>query len=120
MTTAQGNRLIMPFDGWVQEKRISLSGKPDYIVWVKDIGEYYPIQVNDDDVDDDMDYHRNWQSLMPVVQKIYKWVLNGDLPHEQNREYAFLSAPITSPINEIWMLVVAFIQWYNEHKLHNQ
>lgn len=58
-------------------------------------------------------YDTSWGWLMPVVKKIWQKTKAGEMPMETNREYAFLSMPIYTPISEVWMAVVEFIKWYN-------
>ena len=62
-----------------------------------------------------LDYHKSWDWLIPVIQKIDKII--GD--DEFNKEKEFTYYNIFEYANEITLLykeVIKFIKWYNENK----
>jgi hypothetical protein len=72
------------------------------------------------------DYHRDWNRLMPVVEKIealqivgavvisrdHCWIQND---HEPIGEIIEADLCCKSKIDAVWKSVVAFIQWYNNN-----
>lgn len=67
---AEGNKLIMLFDGWEIKKRMTFDpdhngGSNWYEVFSKN-GRTVRIE----DVEFDIVYHQSWNALMPVVEKI--------------------------------------------------
>lgn len=59
---------------------------------------------------DEMAYHKDWNKLMPVVEKIHDEckLFSGGLKF-------FDGLTIFSPITQVWEAVIAFIKWYNTH-----
>lgn len=131
----EANRLIAVFDGYREIK--------DYDGW-----EYayvlHPTINMEVTGDVDLKYHRSWNALMPVVEKISKIPLPGDgtrpaEPHETFYPYTFgMLSPSGRPMVRIcanglfeadtlieatWLAVVDFIRWYNQsnmRKLDNE
>jgi len=71
-----------------------------------------------------LDYHYNWQSLMPVVDKIVLTPVNGF-----NSEFCIkykrcdlivyptpFGCDANSTIEAVWNTVYEFCKWYNENK----
>ncbi len=64
-------------------------------------------------------YHAEWHHLMPVVQKIYKFLENNFLDDFWTtkgiywQHSRFNSMPIYTPIDIVYKRVVEFIKWYN-------
>jgi len=54
-------------------------------------------------------YHKEWNWLMPVVEKCYEY---GEL-HNVHREGIIASLSGIIDINETYKAVVEFIKWYN-------
>lgn len=60
---------------------------------------------------DDLQFHRFWEWLMPVVEKIY------EVTDEGTKAFAGLSIfeyGICAPKEDVWKSVVEFIKWYNK------
>lgn len=63
---------------------------------------------------DDLKFHSSWDWLMPVVEKAY------DLADENTKQFKGLSIfeyGIATPIKDVWLAVVEFINWYNKTKI---
>ena len=107
MNTIEGNKLIYKFS------------MPGHWEKVKNCSDSFFISFN---------YHRDWNQLMPVVEKIgndhfvkiqmlgsYTIVsvtTNKDLPPDERKIYSQDECPKTAVYNA----VIQFIQWYNENK----
>jgi hypothetical protein len=123
MTTEEGNKLIMFFCG-AEDSEIDILGKVCPAIKYKD--SYYPPDVLPA-------FHKDWNLLMPVVEKIRQTSKHGHLitisfyskqignPTEC-RIYMNdigLSEIVTetpSPIESVYQAVVQFIEWYNQSK----
>lgn len=64
----------------------------------------------------DLQYHKDWNWLMEVVEKICKVdILSENISNEYKaRVIDFSKLSIASPINNIWQAVVKFIYWKNK------
>lgn len=61
-----------------------------------------------------LDYHKDWDALMPVVEKIYS--LQKGKWHDKTRGFAtdiWLSFQEKIDIQTTWNEVIKFITWYN-------
>lgn len=73
----------------------------------------------------DLDYHKRWDWLMPVVQKIeglysknfppdfLKQLLAGNKEIIDHQYMDVIALPIASKIDEAYANVITFIRWYN-------
>ena len=59
--------------------------------------------------DFEMNYHTDWNNLMPVVQKCI------ELDKGENHFYNSLFDSLLR-IDEVWLACVEFIEWYNKNK----
>lgn len=107
MTTEiiEGNKLIETFKG---ERELAPSGKIFGIKRgsPKEYENWYNIVYVED-----LKYHSSWDWLMPVVKKIGEMkVGNGDPNLYDEIDYALRPAIIEN----VWLAVIEFIQWYNK------
>ena len=58
----------------------------------------------------DLKYHKNWNLLMAVVEKI------KGLISESEFIYRFKESLFKFNINNVWLSCIEFIKWYNEQK----
>lgn len=87
------------------------------------------IEYTDDEwllkIADSMEYHSSWQWLMPVVDKIEKigasvFIQNDACwikPNFLKPKFTISNLSDNSKIEAVWLSVIEFINWYNEHKL---
>ena len=70
---------------------------------------------------DDMDYDHDWNSLMPVVEKIcknYAYYQSNDSGEWQIMiDIANVNEVGANLLETVWLSVVKFIKWYNSNKL---
>jgi len=70
-------------------------------------------------------YHAEWHHLMPVVQKIYKFLEDNFLDDFWTtkgiywQHSKFNSMPIYTPIDIVYKRVIEFIKWHNNTILVN-
>lgn len=57
------------------------------------------------------DHHRDWNELIPVVEKIKKLKIE-----EFSKKKPVMSALMDVDIKILWLAVVEFIKWYNQNK----
>lgn len=98
VTIEEGNKLIAIFDGWEDGRFEHL---PNKLHKMED-GELLGISI------DQLNYNKDWNLLMPVVEKINK--LSDDWPRATE---SIWSLPIITPIDKVWQAVIEFINWYN-------
>lgn len=107
MTTIEGNNLIAEFMGYIN----TTPTDPDFNIYENKEGKMLESMS--------MVYHSSWDWLMPVVEKI------GMI---RPIELHFSVAPSCyiyrldikntfseSPIKNVWLSCVEFIQWYNQN-----
>lgn len=70
--------------------------------------------LNETNILSSLKYHTSWDWLHPVIEKIWDKAVKGEMPQEENREYAFLQLPIYTDIKTVWKEVVNFIKFYNQ------
>jgi hypothetical protein len=97
-TLEQNNRMIAEFDGWVYE--------PGSGFWLRPVGNAMVPAVR---TPLDMNFHRYWGELMPVVEKIYTL---QDYRHCE-AYYIVTHMFIINPIEVVYQAVINFITWYN-------
>jgi hypothetical protein len=108
------NELIAGFHGWTHIPTPKGKGKG---YW--NFPEDRKAQWNSDA----FQYHKSWDWLMPVVQKIKEITPEIRIPrdldslrdgtHGSEPYFDVVAMPICTPINEIYEAVVKFIKWYN-------
>lgn len=73
---------------------------------------------------------RNWNQLMPIVEKIeklhisnFKYDMNqiasGNWPKD-DEYWQVIALPLATPIGEVYKKIVGFINWYNTTKQQDQ
>ena len=92
MNTIEGNKLIYKFS------------MPEHWEKVKNCSDSFFISFN---------YHRDWNQLMPVVEKINEVCKTTGYPDTQELPHLRI---LYTPREDVWFYVVKFIQWYNENK----
>lgn len=100
MNTVENNKLIAEFMGAGYEENKYSHESSDY---------YFESC--------ELEYHFNWNWLMPVVKKI-RGIINVDLTineFECVKEMELNLEPYDYEINQVHMAVVEFIKWYNEN-----
>lgn len=94
--TAKGNKLIAEFMG----VRLPL-------VWSEFIG-------------DEVEYHKNWNWLMPVCKKVNDSLIGvtsaGSFVPQGRMHLGLMNVDIGA----VWQAVVEFIHWYNTQNSENQ
>lgn len=60
---------------------------------------------------EDLDYHTNWNHLMPVV-----WKIDGLSKEWPRTTEPLWSLPITAPIEKVWKECVIIAKWHNENQ----
>ena len=66
-------------------------------------------------------YHKNWNLLMPVVEKLNTLIYDSDKSiYILEQKDCFWDLKITSDINIVYKAVVEFIKWYNENKTNGK
>jgi hypothetical protein len=103
MTIIEGNKLIYKFS------------MPEHWEKVKNCSDSFFISLN---------YHRDWNQLMPVVEKIGTKIIKYNLtPNnvifrvEEDDSYDIVIKNNGNLIEAAWKAVAQFIQWYNENKI---
>lgn len=71
-----------------------------------------------------MKYHKSWDWLMPVIDKIDSMMPEIKMPrdlealkngtHEADNYMDILSLPMATKIDEVYKETIKFIKWYNE------
>ncbi len=108
----QGNCLILNFLGW--EKINTNSDKYPS-------GYFFNGTTFEAIVLENSDFHRNWNSLMPVVAACYRiespikpgWWSKADRIEHCISKYDYL----LNNIEGVWTSVVEFIEWWYEEKI---
>ena len=69
-------------------------------------------------------FHKSWDWLMPVVQKISSLMPEIKIPehlealkngtHGSEEHIDVITLPVSAPIDEVYKKVVHFIKWHNE------
>lgn len=113
----QGNRLIAEFHGWKHFSTPKQKGKGywDFPEWGKASWDAYSFE-----------YHKSWDWLMPVVEKInsmrgydviiFKTSCHVNHEHTILFETSYETSKKGSLIMDVWQVIVDFIQWYNTQK----
>lgn len=91
----EGNKLIAEFMGYVVLEAGYRS---------KDL-ERNELQI------DDLKYQKSWDCLMPVVEKIEKYVCKYNL----KERFCMGMLSILTPIEDVYKEVIEFIKWYNKN-----
>lgn len=106
---AEGNKMIAEFMGATHV----IDGD---VMWNKKLQFYNGLYVCPRN---ELLYHFSWDWLYPTIQKIAKWMLYTEFgTHEKLNEAIKATAPIfqslekVKPIEEVFPVVVQFIQWY--------
>lgn len=120
----EGNTAIMVFDGWVLRTGHTLDpennrqnpGSNEYQYYDKD-GH----RVRPEDIEFDIVYHKSWNALMPVVEKIEQ----GDIGFKMCRKVVEVYVDSTkdvlfkvkesSRIESLYKAVVQFINHHNQN-----
>ena len=121
MTQEEGNKLIAVFDGWEVGRFEHLPN----ILHKMDNGKLWGIDI------DQMNYHEDWNKLMPVVEKIENirddrgnYLFAVDIGRDYCTTYHndFHTKTISvhsethNKIISTWNAITQFIQWYNTTK----
>jgi hypothetical protein len=110
METIAGNKIIAEFDGWVFVPLAKNGFTP----------EHYE-RGHDWNYIDSFEYHRCWEDLMPVIEKIESLEFNVKI----DSNYCVISKynsvvtefnKTNNKIEMVWRSVTMFIQWYNQNK----
>lgn len=103
----EGNRLIAKFLGY-QFKIDDNFKYPYFIVH----GNVF--------FENELSYHRSWDILMPVVEKIAetrRYAIIDEVPEDEWWVYVnLIYLKITTSILSVWQAVVEYIKWYNENE----
>ena len=63
-------------------------------------------------------FHRSWDWLMPVVEKIAKLDISSENEIGSSRQYSVVSSSIGMiTIESVWLACVEFAKWYNQNKV---
>jgi hypothetical protein len=128
---AEGNRLIMEFDGWIlkpyqtfdSKNNTQKPGSNTYYSYEKE-GRICRIE----DIEFDIVYHTSWEALMPILLRIIsdnrsQFVLECPA-YNGYTEWLFSmlddtvisqSGKSESPIEAVWQAIVKYIKWCNEN-----
>lgn len=100
----EGNKLIAKFMGGLIHARNATK------IWVRfDDKDFVRLST--------LKYNKNWNSLMPVIEKLNTSIPNLDKSiYVLEQKDCFWDLKITSDINIVYKAVVEFIKWYNENK----
>lgn len=119
MTTIEGNKIIVKFDGFKFYNDDPITYPIGYY-----IGEFKGERIIKQE--DEFEYHSFWDWLMPIVEKIESMnelvsieqksciIINDKDPDLHN----WFMNPIETKtkIEAVWFAVIDFIQWYNQNK----
>lgn len=69
----------------------------------------------------DLDYHKRWDWLMPVIDRIEMEGVTVEITTKEisiynNKGFSSRGWYIGTKINSVWIYLVRFIQWYNANK----
>lgn len=116
MTTKENNEVIAKFMGLILSDK-PIAGLGHNILWWFTKRPF----LWDERVCNEfqLKYHSSWEWLMPVVEKI--WELNGNrcslFYFEPNEKTLLVSyEPHSTNINDCFLAVIAYINWYNANK----
>ena len=118
MSIKENNKLIAEFMGW----EVGLHSGREVEHCVQGQLETYKKVVGGSLSFQNMKYHKSWDWLMPVIEKIkYELYYNDDSPifEEDFEEVSVCSSLIQQTIlecevDDLYKLVVQFIKWYNK------
>lgn len=107
----EGNKLIAEFMGGKVREDGTVSGysKMPIPKWAKREYNFDTLRVGG------YDYHTSWDWLMPVVGKIREYSTSPAAFNKVTENILF-NCSILAPINEVWIAVVSFIQFYNQNR----
>ena len=119
-TIEEKNRMIAEFMGFKPENEVVNFAQPDGYTRAKSVIAYQIEPKRTDGFtnlthDFMLKYHKSWDWLMPVVEKIDKLMLDQpiDSPFEINAEEVFTSLREVN-IKLTFNRIVEFIEWYNK------
>ena len=106
----EGNKLIAEFMGFGDAGTNNMLYA--IIIYGKVVGYYHP---------ETMLFHKSWNWLMPVVEKIEQTKSASITIHAKNLVHISFNCGTDvfysgSLIQNIWEAVIKFIKWYNENK----
>jgi hypothetical protein len=117
MTIEESNKLIAEFTGSKENQRseFDLFGTADLIEIFQEI-EADDLDAKHFFTPEEMEFHKNWNWLMPVVRKIIDICIEDD-DHFLSDEYTSLLETIPlANIEDSYKIVIEFIQYYNRQE----
>lgn len=121
----EGNKLIAEFMGGSIKENLTVNGYTQMNLpwWAFEVFDFDKLRVAG------YDYHKSWDWLMPVIEKIHKmgkmisinFYSDGNSPIECRIYNWVLGGPqhaaeSSISIQSCWLAVIDFIKWYNENK----
>jgi hypothetical protein len=124
------NHTIAKFLGWFQQD----SQSPEHYTWWErnDCANYVAYCIPDNYPHNDLPFHRDWNYLMKVVDKIESLrdkfnnfysvqigMAGANNPHQCTIEAPLWKTQINNAdtkIEAVWLAVYNFIEWYNQNK----
>lgn len=127
---AEMNEVIARFEGY-EKVTVNYFGDIDETDWqrkyekwmekvgIESIGDYI-VNVEKDKWFEwnDVAYHREWNWLMPVVEKIHALAVAGDAINAIT-EQAIFTFSIFAPLKDVYTAVYQFITWFNQQPKTN-
>lgn len=119
MKTTEGNKLIAEFMGLKPQNSNDdrYFDTPDRY-YKYDVGEY---RISNTCSPENMQYHKSWDWLMPVVEKIEQTKMASITIHAKNLAHISFNYRTDiffngSLIENTYDAVIEFIKWYNKNK----
>lgn len=112
----EGNKLIAEFDGYEYLPQGSINGIKGILVkegmMSMHLEETKPFHAK---------YHKDWNTLMAVVEKIEKQGLKCEIGIAScviySGQYNTVRVYAETKIKAVWLAVVEFIKWYNSQQV---
>ena len=86
---------------------------------IQSVGDIYcPVpSKNGSEYADKLQYHKSWDWLMTVIEKILDITFSDDETEISNSEYFYDIRDCVPNINHTYRSIVEFIKWYNKQKI---
>jgi hypothetical protein len=97
-------------------------------VGIEDVGDYF-VDTKDNSwfPAEEADYHKSWDALMPVVEKIESLGYNVDICQttvdifkKTNWNDEVVCKKEASKLEAVYSAVLSFLKWYNENQIKNR